>query len=179
MYLANRSLSQRARHLLIPARGHLRWVGGGGSDTAGRTSESRTPPRERDPRAQARQPRAQPRRPDTDPHASWAEASTARAFGRSQGQARRRQRLARERRGAFGSSSTCFASLSSHSLPAGGARTPVAPPAVIRVLGGRRSSLGSRRLATHALCRGLHCLSVCLSLSVSLINVYRTITQKS
>lgn len=31
MYLANRSLSQRARHLLIPARGHLRWVGGGGA----------------------------------------------------------------------------------------------------------------------------------------------------
>lgn len=29
MYLANRSLSQRAGHLLIPARGHLRWVGGG------------------------------------------------------------------------------------------------------------------------------------------------------
>lgn len=31
MYLANRSLSQRARHLLIPARGHLRWVGGEGA----------------------------------------------------------------------------------------------------------------------------------------------------
>lgn len=31
MYLANRSLSQRARHLLIPARGHLRRVGRGGA----------------------------------------------------------------------------------------------------------------------------------------------------
>lgn len=178
MYLANRSLSQRARHLLIPARGHLRRVGGG-ERHSGKDLGVPHPAQGARPQGPGPPAAGAASAPRHGPTRVLAEASTARAFGRFQGQARRRQRLARERRGAFGSSSTCFASLSSHSLPAGGARTPVAPPAVIGVLGGRRSSLGSRRLATHALCRSLHCLSVCLSLSVSLINVYRTITQKS
>lgn len=43
MYLANRSLSQRARHLLIPARGHLRWVGRGATQREGPRSPAPRP----------------------------------------------------------------------------------------------------------------------------------------
>lgn len=178
MYLANRSLSQRARHLLIPARGHLRWVGGG-ERHSGKDLGVPHP-------AQGARPQG------PGPPAAGAASAPRHGPTRVLGRSLHRPRL----RPLPGSSAAPPASgprtprrlwqflyllclAFSHSLPAGGARTPVAPPAVIGVLGGRRSSLGSRRLATHALCRSLHCLSVCLSLSVSLINVYRTITQKS